>query len=305
LRLLFLQRSCRTDGDSEDNLGRGIANSPLGSKAIVYTKAGKYIRWKRGSKISGAITPWDPFTVPIEERVVVPDYSRQGAHQSFQESMERMGGLDGVHTLRLHDPDSIEGGMEAAVSADGLIAGLRELREQGKIEQVSFGMNANVDHKVITPNAGGAETTAWTPAMIIDMIRAVPEGTFDSCLLAYGWNLIGQDAWPVMEECAKHGIKVHVAGAMQALFTPRANAGSAPVTQTEAELQDKVDQWTELAETFGVSLGAVAINFAALPSVVDKVVIGMRHEDEVTMNVKCMEEEVPAGAFSRLSRPLC
>ena len=60
----------------------------------------------------------------------MPDYSRQGAHQSFQESMERMGGLDGVHTLRLHDPDSIEGGMEAAVSADGLIAGLRELREQ-------------------------------------------------------------------------------------------------------------------------------------------------------------------------------
>jgi hypothetical protein len=31
----------------------------------------------------------------------------------------------------------------------------------------------------------------------------VPPGTFDSCLLAYGWNLIGQDAWPVMEECAK------------------------------------------------------------------------------------------------------
>ena len=92
--------SGRTDGDSEDNLGRGIANSPLGGKAIVYTKAGKYIRWKRGSKISGAITPWDPFTVPIEERVVVPDYSRAGAHQSFQESMERMGGLDGCHTCR-------------------------------------------------------------------------------------------------------------------------------------------------------------------------------------------------------------
>jgi hypothetical protein len=47
------------------------------------------------------------------------------------------------------------------------------------------------------------ETTPWSPATIIDLIRAVPPGTFDSCLLAYGWNLIGQDAWPVMEECAK------------------------------------------------------------------------------------------------------
>ena len=68
---------------------------------------------------------------------------------------------------------------------------------------------------------------------------------------------------------------------MQALFAPRANAGSVPVTNTEAQLQDKVDQWRDLAEVYGVSLPAVAIAFAALPSVVDKLVIGMRHEDEV------------------------
>ena len=65
--------------------------------------------------------------------------------------------LERCHTLRIHDPDSIEGAMAAAVGPDGLIAGLRALRAAGKIENVSFGMNANLDHLVITPGAGGAD----------------------------------------------------------------------------------------------------------------------------------------------------
>ena len=42
-------------------------------------------------KVSGPVTPWAPFTVPLGERVVVPDYSAAGAAQSLRESMERMG----------------------------------------------------------------------------------------------------------------------------------------------------------------------------------------------------------------------
>ena len=30
------------------------------------------------------------------------------------------------------------------------------------------------------------------PRYITDMIRSVPDGTFDSCLLAYSWNLAAQ-----------------------------------------------------------------------------------------------------------------
>jgi hypothetical protein len=62
-------------------------------------------------------------------------------------------------------------------------------------------MNANAGHKVITPGAGGVETTDWTPDVIIDLIRAVPANTIDSALLAYSWNLFTQDGWPVLEEC--------------------------------------------------------------------------------------------------------
>lgn len=88
-------------GDSEDNLGRGLRASPLGEKAIIYTKVGKYIRWARGAKVSSAVTPWAPYSVPLENRVVVPDYTKAGAAQSLKESMERMGlENNGCHTLR-------------------------------------------------------------------------------------------------------------------------------------------------------------------------------------------------------------
>lgn len=84
--------------------------------------------------------------------------------------------------------------------------------------------------------------------MIIDMIRAVPPGTFDSCLMAYGWRLFDQDGWPVMEECAKAGIKVHVAGVFGSggLFAPERGvyAGSRPAQTSTDEVSDKVKSWT-------------------------------------------------------------
>jgi hypothetical protein len=172
--------------------------------------------------------PWAPFAVKVEERVLIPDYSKAGAELSLRESMERMG-LKQCHTLRMHDPDSVEGAMNQAVGEGGLIAGLRLLREEGKIVHVSFGMNANSAHNVITPGAIGDETTAWPgPQVVIDMIKvgwrsacipnsflllllhllllllrpkSVPSGTFDSALIAYGWNLLSQDGFEVYEEC--------------------------------------------------------------------------------------------------------
>ena len=47
--------------------------------------------------------------------------------------------------------------------------------------------------------------------------------------------------------------------------------------RTEEKLKEK------RGVSAGVSLAAVALAFAALPSVVDKLVVGMRHEDEVAM----------------------
>jgi D-threo-aldose 1-dehydrogenase len=278
-------------GDSEDRLGHALEASPLGKNAQVCTKAGKLVRrlWNGRMLVMKAPTPWAPFALKVEERVLVPDYSSAGAALSLRESMERMG-LQRCHTLRIHDPDSVEGAMAESVGEGGLIAGLRKLREEGKIKHVSFGMNANTSHKIVTPGANGSESTPWPgPQLIINMIRSVPAGTFDSALLAYGWNLLSQDGFEVIQECGRQGIKVHNAGAFSGLFHMNAGCCSPP-EPSQITLREKVQRWRDLASVHGVSVEAVALAFAALPTVVDKVVLGMKTAEEVHLNVSHITE---------------
>ena len=95
------------------------------------------------------------------------------------------------------------------------------------------------------------------------MIKAVPIGTFDSCLLAYSWNLAAQDGFEVFEECARRGIQVHVAGIFGGLY--HVNAGAGPVDREGRHgIRDRIATWRELAEKHGVSVEAVAVAFAVL-----------------------------------------
>jgi hypothetical protein len=70
------------------------------------------------------------------------------------------------------------------------------------------------------------------------------------------------------------------------------NAGSTAIVGTNDEIYAgaKMDQWRALAAKHGSSLEAVAIAFAALPSVVSKVVLGMKSAKEVEINVKAAAE---------------
>ena len=276
-------------GDSEDRLGHALAASPLGSSAVVMTKAGKVIRRLCPLRHVASLgpEPWTPFAIPLEERCLLPDYTAAGARKSYTESCQRMG-LSSLHTLRIHDADSIEGAFAAATAPDGLIAGLMQLKAEGAIQHVSLGMNANIDHKVVTPGTGGLETTAWQPDDILRVIRASPEGCFDSALLAYSWSLFSQDGWPVLQECAARGIEVHIAGIWAGLH--HVNAGSVRANTTHDATTKKMDRWRTLAAGHGCSVEAVAVAFAALPSVVGKVVMGMKSAEEVATNVAAAAE---------------
>ena len=207
---------------------------------------------------------------------------------------ERMGGQR-IHTLRMHDVDSIEGAFEQATSAEGMVAGMVRLREEGLIEEVSFGMNANDEHHTVTAGTGGLQETAWSADAIIDLIEAVPPGSFDTALLAYSFNLFSQDGWPVIEACHAAGIRVHVAGIWSGLH--HTNAGGTGVRNAALrEGQARMEGWAELAQEHGCSLPAVAVAFAALPAAVDKVVMGMKTVAEVEANVAAAAEagEVPS-----------
>ena len=282
-------------GNSEDNLGEAIYNSKLGYKAIFITKCGKVIRnISRMNDIALVPpTPFKPFSIPNDQRVLVPNYTFNGAELSHKESIERMSIVQNkpisIHTLRMHDPDSVENGIENAIkNNDGLIDGMVHLRKIGKIKCVSIGMNANVDHTIITKNSGGLTTTKWTPDVIINILKSKPIGTFDNILLAYSFNLFRQDGYEVMQECHRRGISVHVAGVWSGLY--HINAGSGRQNVKWKEAQKKMNKWRELAQKYGKTVESVAIGFAFAPSIVSKVVLGMKSKDEVEQNLKAASD---------------
>ena len=56
-----------------------------------------------------------------------------------------------------------------------------------------------------------------------------PLGSFDSALLAYGYNLFNQDGVEILEECEARGIAVHVAGAfMMGVFDTASDTKAPP-----------------------------------------------------------------------------
>ena len=78
----------------------------------------------------------------------------------------------------------------SALAADGFLTGLRQLRNEGLIGEVSLGMNSNIPQ---------------TKTSILRLLRESPPGTFNSALLAGGWNLLNQDSYEVMLEAQERG----------------------------------------------------------------------------------------------------
>jgi D-threo-aldose 1-dehydrogenase len=253
-------------GQSERVLGEALAAAGVGSESVdVLTKvrgdAGSEPRFSDGGS----------------------DRSARAARHTVAVSKETMG-LKTLHTVRFHDaPDSTV--VAEALADDGLLAGLRELRAQGEIDNISLGMCVSPDRN--GPGDSNAD-------LILELIRGAPDGTFNSAMLAYGWNLHNQAALPVMLECQRRGIEVHAAGVFWfngygVLFDP----SLAPDTEEGEATLAKRSAWLALAEKHGVSLGAVALSFAALPQVIGRVVMGMKSPEEVALNLSSLAEEVP------------
>ena len=122
------------------------------------------------------------------------------------------GPFEGLHCLRVHDPNDTgydargpysPDDVDACLAPGGHLEGMVALRTAGKIKEVSLGMNS----------VGFNEVGEDRAENVLRLIKGAPLGTFDSALLAYGYNLFNQDGLEILEECEARGIAVHVAGA--------------------------------------------------------------------------------------------
>lgn len=230
----------------------------------------------------------------LRDGAVLNDFSGGGARLSLGESLVRMG-LPRVHTLRIHDPnDSVERAhgvdeVEQALSDDGMLAELVQMKRQGMIDCVSLGMNSNCEVREKRPDLTlPPSLTDGIPAQIERLIRAAPPATFDDALLAGGWTLLDQYGGAAMLECQIHQIPVSVAGIFSTgLLQGRDSFAYNTVTPAHAK---RAEEWRVLAAEFQLSLPAVAIAFSYLPTVVHKVVIGMATAAEVEANLETIDE---------------
>lgn len=165
-------------GDSEVQLGKALAAAGAGDTSTVITKV-------RG----------DPASEP---RFSTENQTAAAASYTNHVSKERMG-IKKIHTIRFHDANDER--ITEALKPDGLLAGLRELRCSGAIDAVSLGMCVR-------------EEDPASAELVLRLIREAPVGTFDSAMLAYGWNLENQSALPILLECQARGIDVHPAGTL-------------------------------------------------------------------------------------------
>lgn len=280
--------------DSEEIIGDAIASSaargaePDLLSKHVWTKVG--LRTELGGADHGNATA-------------------EAARESLRASSERLKLVGAPGGLRFHDIASgtlptTNDLIDAAVAPGGMIEGLRSLRDEGAILEVSLGMNANGDRPGSAARPGGVAGSSPTntePAQILRLIRRAPADTFDSALVSGGWNLLNQDAYEVFVECEARGIAVHNAG----VFAGGIIVGGTPTERMPyaitPEVEEKLKQWRNLADEFEVPLPAVALRFAALPRIVSKLVIGFVSPDEVKATMTMLRDgrRIPSMLFDK------
>eukprot|EP00929_Paragymnodinium_shiwhaense_P015073 TRINITY_DN123085_c0_g1_i1.p1 TRINITY_DN123085_c0_g1~~TRINITY_DN123085_c0_g1_i1.p1 ORF type:complete len:388 (-),score=68.63 TRINITY_DN123085_c0_g1_i1:303-1466(-) len=265
-------------GSVEERFGRALKMLELEGKVSVMTKAGRLIRYADGSPCVDNFQ--DEGARPLSDRTVSNDYTAEGAKASLKDSLARMC-VEKVNYLRIHDPNDNSCNRERAVDEvaialgeEGMISEFVRMRKEGIVDKIGLGMNSN------------KQTHMGAPDQIIRLVEGCPRGTFNSALLAGGWNLLNQDGYECLEVCRQRGMEVHVAGVFASgLLVGVDRYSYSPAPQ---EMKDKAKQWGELAQKHGCDLPAVAIAFAYLPKVVTRVVLGITTKDEVIANMRAV-----------------
>lgn len=205
----------------------------------------------------------------------IPIYSAtaDGIRESFRQSCERLR-VDTIDCLRLHDAENPQRWAEA--TEQGGVETMVALRKEGKIKEVSMGMNSS--------------------EYLLKYLRKYPEGTFDNIMLAGCFNLIDQDGLELLRECQCRGVKVTNVG----IFASGALWGSTHYKYEgiPPEVVEKVRKWKVLAEKYGLTLPQVALNFALLPDIVDMVAFGCKRASQVNTNVDLCGKAVPVELWA-------
>jgi D-threo-aldose 1-dehydrogenase len=229
------------------------------------------------TKVGRRLVPASPGTVEMWSETVALrpewDFSFEGTLASLEESLDRLG-LDRVDILHIHDPDN-----HFRQAMDGARPALVKLRDEGRIDAVSAGMNQ-------------AE-------MLTEFVRT---GDFDCVLLAGRYTLLDQSGLAaLLPLCAERQVPVLVGGAFNSgiLADPHPGAtfdyrpAPAPVLARALAIRDVCDR-------YGVPLRAAALQFPLAHPAVASVIVGARSPREIEDAVEMASIDIPGALWDEL-----
>lgn len=257
---------------SERRLGTFLTEEPRGDY-VVSTKVGR------------VMVP-DPTVGAMEEGYADPlpfrpifDYTHDGVLRSFEASRQRLGILD-PDILYVHDIGRFTHGERHALYWEQLTTGggfraLMRLREEGAVRGIGLGVNE------------------WE--IVAEAIQAAD---LDLCMLAGRYTLLEQDSLPLMDECARRGVGIVVAGA----FNSGLLAGKAKFNYADASpaLVARMQALRAACDEEGVRLEAAALQFPLLHPAALTLVTGARNAAQVEANAAWFAEPIPEGFWARL-----
>jgi D-threo-aldose 1-dehydrogenase len=256
-------------GRSEERLGRALAGRDRASY-VLSTKVGRRLRDLR----PGELPDGQGFTdTPARAREW--DFTADGIRATLEGSLERLG-VDAVDIVYLHDvenhlPEVYDTGFPA----------LAELRDQGVVKAIGFGMNVS------------------------DVLaRLVADLDVDIVLCAGRWTLLERTALDdLLPVCERRGTKVVVGGVYNSglLADPRPGAHY-NYQEAPPEILARAQEMAAVCAEFGVPLRAAALRYPfAHPSVVSAVV-GAASAAEVRDNAELFAYDIPDALWPALVR---
>ena len=271
--------------DTAPMYGHGLAEYRL----MDFLKSKKREEYQLVTKVGRTLVPSKPGTFDSTPWVDTPpfkivfDYSYDGVMRQVEDSLQRLGTYY-LDVLLIHDTDRWTHGADYQARFDEAVAGaakaLVKLRDEKVVNAIGFGVNE------------------------VDVcLSALDQVDVNAFLIAGTYTLLNQSAGhELLPRCKERGVgiingRVFGSGilATGSSVGAKFDYGIAPT-----EIVTKVQKIEEVCDSFGVSLGAAAIQFAARGPSIANVCIGSRTIEQQSESYSWFEQSIPEEFWTAL-----
>lgn len=213
------------------------------------------------------------------------DYSYDGAMRSLEDSLQRLG-LSQIDVALIHDIDILaHGDNQPAIfkqAMEGAYKALEQLRNEGVVKAIGIGVNE------------------WEVCE-----KALDYGDFDCFLLAGRLSLLDQSAVPtLLPKCMEQNVSLIIGGVFNSgilanpfIENPYYNYQTAP-----SAIIEKAKAIAEVCQSFGVPIGAAALQYPLRHATVANVISGVRSVREVKEIEEWMNWEISEDLWVKVER---